>query len=171
MLEQDCKQALQIPEALHIKKKVPTLIKLISNSVLMYSNVFRYCCHNQNLIFFKYTSTNKTLYCTFTTYCNVCICIHFSLYIYIYIYICVCVCVDMFVCISTSSSLSSSSSHAASTDFPGTFAIRLYHPSLPASLLHCILCPYIAVLDKFLIQTIYIYIYIYSYHHYIYYII
>ena len=46
-------------------------------------------------------------------------------------------------------SLSSLSCRASGTDFPLSFAIRLYHPSLPAGLPGYFLCPYIAVVDKF----------------------
>ena len=40
---------------------------------------------------------------------------------------------------------------AASTGFPDSFAIRLYHPSLPPGLVNYILFPHWAVVNKFLL--------------------
>ena len=63
--------------------------------------------------------------------------------------------------------LSPSSCHADSTDFSDSlslslslslsFTIYLYHPSLPASLLDYILCPYRAVVDKSLLFVQHLY--------------
>ena len=52
-----------------------------------------------------------------------------------------------------SSSSSSSACRTICTDFPNplSLAICLYHPSLPVGLLDYILCPYIAIVDGFLV--------------------